>query len=344
MKYRILVIHYPKIGGCQFFRQIHPHDGMKGAEFEIDYQCFFHLIPSHELTTYHMVQFHKNYVNVDVLNYLKGLGIVTMVDFDDYWKLPGDHIFYKAYQRNGQAKKYIEILKTADYITCTTNILAKYIKEHNTNVFVLPNVLDGYHPDARLEINTNNKVCFGYLAGSAHKPDIELLRGLNNTLNNYKLDYELHLFGYRHDNIYFDYAKILTNGSRYCNNLVLHPPAPCPGYLTYYNTFDVSLVPLRVNLFNTLKSELKLIEAANFKMPVIASDTYPYRPYLKHMRNSLVANSKSDWPKRIRYFINNPSAVKDFGEQLHLDVQKKFNYGKTIEKRKETYRSILSGG
>jgi hypothetical protein len=344
MEYKILSIVYPKIGGCQFYRQVHPHEGINTVDFRIDTLPSLHMLPSKELSSYHLVQFHKNYVSTDILQDLKGLGIRTIVDFDDYWELPGNHLSYRKYQEDKQTGKLIRILKTADYITCTTGLLAVQIRKYNKNVFVIPNALDSNHRFAK-QINVpSEKLRFGYLAGSCHKPDVELLRGLNNKLLSRKFPYELHLFGYKWNSVYVDYVKILTSEGIYKDNFYLHEALPCPDYLVRYNQFDVPLVPLKANLFNSLKSELKLLEAGIFRKTVIASESMPYKPFLKHHRNCLVAKGRNDWVRQIQFLANNPQASKDFGEQLHMDIQKQFNYEKITRTRTETYRYILSKG
>ena len=185
---------------------------------------------------------------------------------------------------------------------------------------------------------------FGYLGGSCHLPDVELLSGLNNKLSGSGLPYSLNLFGYKQDSVYFDYAKVLTDNGTYNDNLTLYPSLPVPDYLYFYNMIDVSLVPLIPNKFNTLKSELKLVESGTFEKAVIASYVQPYKAILRHKENCFIAESKSDWFKGIRYFIRNPNAVKDCGKQLYQDMQKNFNYEKITLKRAEIYRQIIQKG
>jgi glycosyltransferase involved in cell wall biosynthesis len=261
-----------------------------------------------------------------------------MVDFDDYWYLPHNHRSFKHYRENGQSSRFIEIIRQAGYVSVTTGALADEVRRHNPNVVVIPNVLDPDSPMAYPVRIKSNSLRFGYLGGSFHLPDVELLRGLNNTLSNSGLKYSLSLFGYKHDSVYFDYASVLTNNASYTGNLVLYPSLPVPDYLVYYNLFDVLLVPLVANKFNSLKSELKLVEAGTFKRAVIVSGVLPYTPFLKDKCNCLVANSKTDWYKKIRYLVNNPGAVTELGKQLHHDIQEHFNYEKITKYRAEIYK------
>ncbi len=345
MKYKILNIVYPKIGGCQYYRQIHPYEAFSAfPEFKIDCKRDVMFLPIENLSGYHLAVFHKNYVNVKILNMLRNLNIKTMVDFDDYWNLPTNHVSYAHYKRTKQTEKFIEIIKQADYISTTTKLLAKSIIPLNKKVFIFPNILsvsDSYIYPAEIK---NDRLRFGYIGGSCHLPDIEMLRELNNKLSHSGLSYSLSLFGYKHDSVYFDYAKVLTDNARHTKNLSLFPSLPVPEYLVYYNMIDVSLIPLRDNRFSSMKSELKLVEAGVFKKSVIVSDVWPYKPLLKDKINCLVAGSRTDWFKKMKYLIKNPNHLTDLGCQLNQDIQKHFNYEQISKYRAEVYKEIIQKG
>lgn len=342
MPYKVLIIVCPKTGGCQFFRQTHPHEGLADLpEFEITYKHDFLSITSETYKNYDLVQFHKNYVTPEILIRLKVLGVKSMVDFDDYWHVPYNHLSYYQYKKNNQPFRFIEILKQADYISVTTELLAKEVRKFNTGVFVFPNAINPESPHTKPIPVDSDRLRFGYIGGSCHLPDVELLRGLNNKLSHSRLKYSLNLFGYKHESVYYDYAGLLTQNGKYTRNLTLYPPLPVPEYLTFYNMIDVSLVPLVQHKFNALKSELKLAEAGIFKRSVIVSNTLPYKPFLKHKSNCLVADSRTDWFKCIRYFVKNPEAVKDFGRQLSVDMHRFFNYKSLTEYRATVYQHLL---
>ncbi len=124
MKYKILLIVYPKIEGCQYHRQTHPHEYFtRFSDFEIACKYDFNIISMDELKYYHLIQFHKNYVTPDNLSKLKRLGVISMVDFNDYWHLPTNHLSFQQYKQDNQSYKFIEILKPADCISVTTELL-----------------------------------------------------------------------------------------------------------------------------------------------------------------------------------------------------------------------------
>ena len=341
MSKNILIVVHPKIGACQFFRQVHPHENFP-KDFEVTYRHVMETIPNKELSNYQLVQLHKSRVTPDFLRKLKGLGIPSIVDFDDYWNLPGTHPLYSSYRNNSTSKGLLEVLRLADFVSVTTNRLADEVMGHNKNVVVFPNAISPRHECAKkIDMPGWDILQLGYLAGSTHANDVELLQGLNNRLVNSGLKYSFNLFGYKHESVYQRYAELITSKAAYADNLQLYAPQPVPDYLVLYNMLDVALAPLRENKFNSLKSELKIIEAATFNIPVIASDAHPYKDIVRHNKNGLLASTKNDWYKSIRYLIHNPKAVKDLGRQLNMDIQNQFNYERTQQERAEAYRYII---
>ena len=53
-------------------------------------------------------------------------------------------------------------------------------------------------------------------------------------------------------------------------------------YANNYNLFDVSLAPIEENVFNKVKSQLKVIEAGFHKKAIIAQNFGPYQIDIKN--------------------------------------------------------------
>jgi len=166
---------------------------------------------------------------------------------------------------------------------------------------------------------------------------VEMLRGLNNKLSG---DYKFRLMGYDGSPVYDQYVKILSDDGRKLEHFDWVEKADIWHYHNLYNFMDVSLVPLVDNKFNSLKSELKLIEAGFFKKAVICSNVHPYKALLKHKVNAFVVNKPADWYKGCKFFIDNPAAVQDFGEALYETVQP-YHIDEVNKKRLKFYEDVL---
>jgi glycosyltransferase involved in cell wall biosynthesis len=115
-----------------------------------------------------------------LIKHLKDLGIVTIMDIDDYWS-PGSHHPAHLLIKNSQLDKKIEDnLRIAENITTTTSVFAKEIQKFNKNVFVLPNAIDPEEEQFTPNLEPSSKIRIGWLGGSSHLKDLEILNGVVN--------------------------------------------------------------------------------------------------------------------------------------------------------------------
>jgi glycosyltransferase involved in cell wall biosynthesis len=75
------------------------------------------------------------------------------------------------------AEKKVELLKLADYVTTTTPIFAQTIKNRLgvKNVEIFPNAVNPDEPQFQPNPTKSDKIRFGWLGGSSHLYDIELM-------------------------------------------------------------------------------------------------------------------------------------------------------------------------
>lgn len=127
---------------------------------------------------------------------------------------------------------------------------------------------------------------------------------------------------------------------------------PVTSYAKNYSKFDVSLAPIRDNIFNRAKSQLKVIEAGFYKKAIIASNVGPYTLDLKNAidkngfnnsGNALLVDDKNynlDWKKYIEKLYKNPNFAKDLGERLYETVKDNYNLKNVTKNRAEFYKSL----
>ena len=132
-------------------------------------------------------------------------------------------------------EKKIELLKIADYVSTTTPIFAKTIKERLgvKNIVIFPNAVNDEEPQFKLNPTKSDKVRFGWLGGSSHLHDIELMAsGISATHNLFKDKVQFVLCGFDlrgnvmeiddkgnrrnrpikpHETVWFKYEKFFTD-------------------------------------------------------------------------------------------------------------------------------------
>jgi len=187
-KLKILVVPSDRTG-VSYYRSTNPH-----LVLENNYPDLFHVDIDYEpqlnndewLKQYDIIHYHRtlgHYEQMEALvAKLKSLGIVSIMDLDDYWA-PGMH--HPAYLliKNAKLDEKIENnVKVAENITTTTSIFAKEMLKYNKNVFVLPNAIDPTEQQFISNTEPSEKLRIGWLGGSSHLKDLELLRGLVNRL------------------------------------------------------------------------------------------------------------------------------------------------------------------
>jgi glycosyltransferase involved in cell wall biosynthesis len=150
---------------------------------------------------YDIVHFHRSIgQNYDaapsIIQNLNNLGIVTIMDLDDYWLPTKEHPVHQLVVQNKLHEKIMKNLKVASYVTTTTSIFATEISKLNKNVFVLPNAINPNEPQFQSETLPSEKLRFGWLGGSSHLHDLKLLDGTINKLKQYNDKFSMYLCGF----------------------------------------------------------------------------------------------------------------------------------------------------
>jgi glycosyltransferase involved in cell wall biosynthesis len=154
---------------------------------------------------YDMVVFHSfihkttHEDNVKRIEWLKSKGIKTIIDIDDFWNVDTKHPMYLQIKENKVAEKKVQFLKMSDYVTTTTPIFANTIKNklNLKNVYVFPNAVDENESQFQPNSEKSEKIRFGWLGGSSHLYDLELLEsGISSIHNTYKDKVQFVLCGF----------------------------------------------------------------------------------------------------------------------------------------------------
>ena len=120
---------------------------------------------------------------------------------------------------------------------------------------------------------------------------------------------------------------------------------PIGWYGSMYREADVGLAPLKDNHgFNKMKSQLKLIEAGAWGIPVIMSKVAPYMidDIEKNGLGLYVREGIDHWNNKMQWYLDNPSAVKEHGEANHEYFLKNFEMSVVNKKRIDLYKAIAN--
>jgi glycosyltransferase involved in cell wall biosynthesis len=137
--------------------------------------------------------------NIGRIKWLQSKGIKVIMDIDDLWFVDQRHPMYHQVKASKIGEMKIDMLKAVDYVTTTTTIFAKTIKDklHIKNIEIFPNAVNEDEPQFKREPIKSDKIRFGWLGGSSHLHDIELMsNGISSTHNSFKDKVQFVLCGF----------------------------------------------------------------------------------------------------------------------------------------------------
>jgi glycosyltransferase involved in cell wall biosynthesis len=200
-KIKVLVLPSDRTGVGKF-RSVDPHimlQNLYNDDFHVDIDYEPKIGDPNYWKKYQIVHIHRNIGNQydstpTMIRNLKSMGIVVVVDIDDYWLPTKEHPIHSIIVQEKIHEKIVANLKEASYVTTTTEIFANEIRKFNKNVIVLPNAIDPNEPQFKQPTLESDRIRIGWLGGSSHLHDLKLLDGAisknGNEINN-KVQYVL---------------------------------------------------------------------------------------------------------------------------------------------------------
>ena len=202
-KINVLVIPSDR-SGVGKFRSMDPHIFLQSKypdEFHVDID-FQPPVDNMEFwKKYQIVHYHRaisqNYdYSAQLVEKLNAMGIITICDIDDYWLPTKDHPIHDIIVFNKINEKIVANLKVARYVTTTTPHFADEIRKLNKNVYVLPNAINPDEPQFKEPTPEHDKLRIGWLGGSSHLADLQLLDGSFAKIVDKKDKYQFVLCGF----------------------------------------------------------------------------------------------------------------------------------------------------
>lgn len=252
---------------------------------------------------------------------LKKLGVPYVLDIDDYWVLSAAHVLAK-YYKEVHADIIKSLMINAECVTTTHERLAERIRPYNGNVVVAPNCIAPKEAQWQSVAKEHDGIVFGWAGSMHHQGDIEMIYPAMR--KSFGLECYWLLGGFTEGNKMFEYFDGMFSNWGKSKKYIRLPAMNVYSYAQMYDLIDVAMIPLENNLFNSMKSNLKLLEAGFKKKAVICSNVQPYKDLLT-AKNSIACNTVAEWKAAIRKLYNNPNLIYDLGQQLYEDVRHKYD-------------------
>ena len=336
------------MGGVEYHRLYSPLKFMQinySEEVEVDICTDINDKGLPDLRGYDLVLFNR-YIGVrhyDILVHLAKHNIPYIIDIDDHWQLPRFHHAYRWWKSNQIKAAITDAITYAHAVTTTTPLLADKIRVYNKNVTVIPNALNLTDDQWLAEPTTSDKVRFGWVGGLTHANDIQIIcDSIADICESFPDKVEFYLCGYEQHHLWQSILYRFNGAAdKIRPQIVVSQAQSVNEYGNFYRLFDVALAPLENTNWNNCKSELKIIEAAAYSLPVIASG---YMPFLNHAGNvgvRMTLNSPTEWFQNIRWFIDNRDKAQVMGaaNKEYCDIH--HNFAALCRARLDFYRDCL---
>jgi glycosyltransferase involved in cell wall biosynthesis len=366
----------------QFYVEVNQHPDVN----DLNYLSKFNIIHFHrELGPFEKMP--------ELFKKLKDMGIVLIMDIDDYWMPPTTHPLYYVVIKNKINEKIVETIKIADYVTATTDLFANEIRKYNRNVFVIPNAIASEHQMWNGEdAKQTDKVRISVICGSSHYKDLQLLESDMNRLHSdveLKGKYQIVMCGYDvrgsatqimpdgrevtrkifpHESIWNKFEEILTNNYAVCDknyetylkkcikdpfkhvdvsdlNYLRRWTLPLTQYGKHYDYTDIVIAPLEENMFNYVKSELKLIESGFKKKVLVAQDYGIHSNLIKNGENGILIPTEDNnkgWYKALKKLILDKDYRNSLATNLNKFVMENYTLEIITKKRAKFYQDVYS--
>lgn len=313
-----------KDSGPGFHRVMMPLLMMPGVDAHITNSATPEMISQYDAIYY------NRFISDELFHMAKAAGVKIIVDVDDWWQLDYHHIAYSDYQKNNVPELQIRHIEHADLVTTTHERLQSKIKPYNERCIITPNAI----PDHEYFTVNHSESALPriFWQGSiTHEKDIAILKNPFKRLQGCGAI----IAGYTRNDVWDKMVNAFTDGLRLPGMIL--PGLPPWQYYSNYAHADICLAPLLKSEFNSMKSNLKVLEAAHAGLPIVCSQVDPYLDL-----PVLYAEKQSDWFKHLNRLINDKEYRDIRGNLIANFCKQVYNFDKINQYRKQEIEKILT--
>jgi glycosyltransferase involved in cell wall biosynthesis len=258
------------------------------------------------------------------------------LEFMDYFKTMNS--LEKKLYENGVggeilADPYVKVCTT------TTNYLAEKLREHEKEVFLVPNklskrdveVADSILEAKKLKPKKLEAVSLGYFSGAlSHNKDFATITEVLMSLMEKHENVELFLVGP---------LDIESKLNKFENRIKQFPYVTREKHFANVASIDINIAPLEIgNPFCESKSELKFFEAGIVGVPTVAAATQPFLEAIEDGVDGFVANGTEQWTLKLEKLILDQDLRISMGQKAREKALQQYT---TINAKNEEYYSYL---
>jgi glycosyltransferase involved in cell wall biosynthesis len=223
---------------------------------------------------------------------------------DDIFNVNPENLGSYGYFPNSDAEFYAEQqLRNAHGVICSTSWLAKQMTKYNPCTLVIPNSIDFKLWDNLKKPQRHKTIRIGWSGSDSHDEDLKIIKQIVPEVLRKHKDVEFYFLG--------GFPKGLEPHKRLINIRKWADILSYPQVLKDQG-FDIGLAPLKDNLFNRSKSNLRYLEYSALKIPTISSPVEPF-DHIEHNITGIKAQEPSEWIQAIDALIKDKEYRRSVG-------------------------------
>lgn len=346
------VVYLPAdFAGCGQFRMIQPVKDLKAMatediKFDLIHEriandtnsgALLGVIEDYDAVVFQRVASEKM---LTILKRTKEKGKKVYMDIDDaLFHVSKTNPAHRVWSPQSEAWNALkEAFKLCDKIFFSTPQLAEVYGIDNFEVFF--NGLDLANPIYSPERNRYNdiprtKKVVGWAGSSSHIDSLKEIRKPIKKLLSQRDDV---VFALCSNPEFLEFFDIPKDRKLYVQH------KPFEEWPPIMSLFDVSLAPIVPGIFNSCKSELKVLEAGVWGVPSVCTMEAPYTRFNKTSDggNLLVyKNDVNEWVKKISILLDNKEKWQDMSEKTKNTIESVYNLREINGKRVDFFRTEL---
>ena len=224
--------------------------------------------------------------------------------------------------------------RSADLVSCTTEVLAERLRTINPNVAVLPNLIDfNQYPSINTKL-VKEGIRIGWQGGASHFEDLFMIyEAVGEILKKYPQV----TFVYSGDMKLYGKLRNFPIHRVEAHDWVNYEVYP---YKLKLLNLDIGLCPVTENEFNKCKSAIKYFEYSMVGAASIASDWEPYSPVINQGLDGLLVKP-DQWFNAMEELILNKEKRERLAKNAYDNIFENHNADKKAHLWLDAYEGVL---
>ncbi|MEW5944675.1 MAG: glycosyltransferase [bacterium] len=326
---------------CSQVRVYSPHNALAGRGFRVRYHLIRRgrVVPPGDVEWADVIVLQRvrdrRYGRIIRRAGARGRKIVFELD-DNLFEIPEGHPLKGSAYKN---LRMFPFIRASHAVTVSTERLGRYVRERGLagDVFVFPNYVDTEIFEKELPSrDSGGVVTVGYAGSVTHAPDFApVVPALRRILGEFGGRVRMKFLGFTPDGLAGAEGVESVEGTDSYHMFA--------GLLRGAG-IDVGLAPLRRNVFNEGKSNIKYLEYSMCGIPGIYADVAPYSSCVRDGVNGLLVepDDTDGWRDAVKRLIEDEGLRNGIREAAHADVVENYILEDNVEKLLRFYRRLLS--